>query len=192
MRIRDELGELFADAEFAVAFGARGRPGWSPGRLALVLVLQKVENLTDRAAAHLDEEYARLGRRLAAKLARKRPPPLLRGDRRIWAAGVVYALGRVNFLSDASTRPHLQTDQLAELFGIKQQTMANKGRLIMDTLRISVLDPEWTRRDMIEANPRVWFIQVDGFVVDARMLPEERQVVAWQRGLVPYVPARGE
>jgi transposase len=51
MRVRDELGELFADAEFAEVFGARGRPGWSPGRLALVLVLQKVENLTDRAAA---------------------------------------------------------------------------------------------------------------------------------------------
>jgi transposase len=63
MRIRDELGELFADAEFAEAFGARGRPGWSPGRLALALVLQKVDNLTDRAAAHrvrygLDWKYA--------------------------------------------------------------------------------------------------------------------------------------
>jgi hypothetical protein len=34
--------------------------------------------------------------------------------------------------------------------------------------------------------------QHDGAVVDARMLPEERQVVAWQRGLIPYVPARGE
>ncbi|WP_254707750.1 hypothetical protein [Streptomyces lunaelactis] len=27
MRVRDELGELFTDAEFAEAFGARGRPG---------------------------------------------------------------------------------------------------------------------------------------------------------------------
>jgi hypothetical protein len=40
MRLRDELGELFADAEFAEAFGVRGKPGWSPGRLALVTVLQ--------------------------------------------------------------------------------------------------------------------------------------------------------
>jgi transposase len=51
VRIRDELGELFADAEFAVGFGKRGKPGWSPGRLALVTVLQRVENLTDRQAA---------------------------------------------------------------------------------------------------------------------------------------------
>jgi transposase len=48
---RDELGELFADAEFAEAFAARGPQGWSPGRLMLVTVFQAVENLTDRQAA---------------------------------------------------------------------------------------------------------------------------------------------
>jgi transposase len=49
--VRDRLGELFPDAEFGTAFGTRGRLGWSPGRLALVTVLQMVENLTDRQAA---------------------------------------------------------------------------------------------------------------------------------------------
>jgi transposase len=49
--VRDRLGEVFPDAEFAPAFGVRGRPGWSPGRLALVTVFQMVENLTDRQAA---------------------------------------------------------------------------------------------------------------------------------------------
>jgi len=49
--VRDRLGELFPDVEFATAFGQCGRPGWAPGRLALVTVLQKVENLTDRQAA---------------------------------------------------------------------------------------------------------------------------------------------
>jgi transposase len=49
--VRDQLGELFADEQFAKAFGARGKPGWSPGRLALVTVLQMAENLTDRQAA---------------------------------------------------------------------------------------------------------------------------------------------
>jgi transposase len=49
--IRDELGEVFADEEFAEAFADRGTPGWSPGRLALVTALQMVENLTDRQAA---------------------------------------------------------------------------------------------------------------------------------------------
>jgi transposase len=46
VRVRDELGEAFAGA-----FGREGRPGWSPGRLALITVLQRVGNLTDRQAA---------------------------------------------------------------------------------------------------------------------------------------------
>ncbi|MFE7246016.1 transposase, partial [Streptomyces sp. NPDC057580] len=51
VQVRDRLGELFPDAAFADAFGQAGKPGWSPGRLALVTVLQKAANLTDRQAA---------------------------------------------------------------------------------------------------------------------------------------------
>ena len=39
MRTRDALGPLFTDEQFAELFAARGRPAWSPARLALVLVL---------------------------------------------------------------------------------------------------------------------------------------------------------
>jgi hypothetical protein len=49
--IRDRLGEWLRDEQFAAAFGTRGKPGWSPSRLALVTVLQRAENLTDRLAA---------------------------------------------------------------------------------------------------------------------------------------------
>lgn len=63
IRIRDELGMLFRDKEFADLFPARGRPAWSPGRLAMALVLQFVEGLTDRQAAEavrarIDFKYA--------------------------------------------------------------------------------------------------------------------------------------
>jgi transposase len=49
--IRDRLGQWLGDEAFAAAFGNRGRPGWSPSRLALVTVLQRAENLPDRQAA---------------------------------------------------------------------------------------------------------------------------------------------
>jgi transposase len=63
MRVRDELPGLFADEQFVSAFGVRGKPGISPGQLALVTVLQFVENLTDRQAAdavraRIDWKYA--------------------------------------------------------------------------------------------------------------------------------------
>jgi transposase len=49
--IRDRLGQWLGDEAFAAAFGTRGKPGWSPSRLALVTILQRAENLTDRQAA---------------------------------------------------------------------------------------------------------------------------------------------
>jgi transposase len=49
--IRDRLGQWLGDEDFAAAFGTRGKPGWSPSRLALVTALQRAENLTDRQAA---------------------------------------------------------------------------------------------------------------------------------------------
>lgn len=53
---------MFTDEQFAGLFSARGNRAWSPGRLALVM-LQLVENLTDRRAAEavrarIDWEYA--------------------------------------------------------------------------------------------------------------------------------------
>ena len=59
VQIRDRLGEWMGDEDFVAAFGTRGRPGWSPSRLALVTVLQEAENLTDRLAA--DAVRARIG-----------------------------------------------------------------------------------------------------------------------------------
>lgn len=62
-RIRDELGVVFRDRDFAGLFPARGRPCWSPSRLAMILILQFVEDLSDRQAAHavrarIDWKYA--------------------------------------------------------------------------------------------------------------------------------------
>lgn len=50
MRIRDVLGEVYADEQFADAFAVRGKPGISPAQLMIVTVLQFTENLTDRQA----------------------------------------------------------------------------------------------------------------------------------------------
>ena len=167
-----------------------GRSEWGPVPVAVRPVVEEIAAITDQfCAERLDDEYAQLCRRLTVKLARKRPSPLVRGDRRIWAAGIVYAIGRVNFLSDPSQSPHLRTDEMAGLLGVRQQTMANKGRLITDTLRISLMDPEWSRQDMIEKNPFAWLVEVNGLPLDVRMLPEEIQVEAWRRGLIPFVPA---
>jgi transposase len=63
LRIGDQLGPLYRDAQFADLFPAAGRPATSPARLALASVLQYVEGLSDRQAAdavraRIDWKYA--------------------------------------------------------------------------------------------------------------------------------------
>lgn len=75
---------------------------------ALRAAVDEIVGLTDAfCEQHLDTEYAALCRTLAAKLARKRPSPLARGELRIWSAGRVHTVGTVNFLFDRSQSPHL-------------------------------------------------------------------------------------
>lgn len=63
MRLRDEFGSIYCDADFQALFPVRGQPGLSPWRLAMVTVLQFMEHLSDRQAAEhvrarIDWKYA--------------------------------------------------------------------------------------------------------------------------------------
>ena len=63
LRMRDEFGAIFADHEFAALFPTRGQPAEAPWRLALVTILQYVEDVSDRRAAdavrsRIDWKYA--------------------------------------------------------------------------------------------------------------------------------------
>lgn len=63
MTLRDEFGPLFNDEIFVDLYPPTGQPAVSPARLALVTILQFVENLPDREAAdavraRIDWKYA--------------------------------------------------------------------------------------------------------------------------------------
>jgi transposase len=51
LALRDHLGTIFQDEDFAALFPAWGYPGLPPWRLALVTIMQFRENLADRQAA---------------------------------------------------------------------------------------------------------------------------------------------
>jgi hypothetical protein len=155
-------------------------------------VAEDIIQITDEVCAKLlDAEYANLARQAIAKLARKRPSPLVSGRRGTWAAAVVYALGQVNFLFDASSEPYLTADDLSAAFGVAKSTMGSKAKQVRDLLKMSYFSTEFMRADLIAENPLVWFIEVDGMMADSRTLPLEYQVVAFQRGYIPYIPALG-
>ena len=63
MTMRDEIGTLYNDQDFEALFPTLGQPAFSPWRLALVCVMQYIEDMTDRQAAdavrsRIDWKYA--------------------------------------------------------------------------------------------------------------------------------------
>jgi hypothetical protein len=153
-------------------------------------VLHGVLGLIDRfCSEHLNEEYAVLCRKLAEKLARKRPSPLLQGSPNAWASGIVRAVGGVNFLHDKSQTPYTRSTDIDHYLGTSPSSGAAKLAAIRKMLRMYQLDPNWTLPSRLDDNPLVWMIEVNGLPVDIRMAPREVQQIAFNKGLIPYIPA---
>ena len=138
---------------------------------------------------YLNNEYAELARKMTATLARIQPSPLVNGRANGWAAGILYTLGQVNFLFDRSQSPHMRADELCKLIGVSQQTASGRAQKIREILDIFQMHPDWTLPSRVDDNPLVWILSVNGMMVDIRDMPREAQVVAFEKGLIPYIPA---
>lgn len=147
--------------------------------------------LTDSfSKKYLNEEYKVMIHHVVGALARKRPSPLLKGKENVWAAAAVHAAGRVNFLDDPSQSPHCKSKTIYEFFGIADSTGQNKSKEIRDMLKMGQMSPDWTLPSRLVNNPMVWMLQVNGLIVDIRQAPLELQQVAYEKGLIPFIPSQ--
>lgn len=137
---------------------------------------------------YLNEEYLELCEDMALEIY-DAGTPLDQGKPESWASGIVHAIGMVNFLDDPSFSPYMKSSQIAEVFGVSQNTMLSKSKQIRDELDIFPMDPEWCLESMLDDNPLVWMFEVDGLIIDIRDAPREVQEQACKDGLIPFIPA---
>ena len=174
--LRDRLGTLFTDADFADLYPKRGQPAYAPWRLALVTLMQFREGLSDREAA--DAVRARIDWKylLALDLA---DPGFDRSvlcefrGRLLGNAAVDRLLARV---LDAAredgllkARGRQRTDSTHVLAAIRT---LNRLELVAETLRAALNDiatvaPDWLRA----LAPPEWHDRYDVRVENMR-LPE--------------------
>ena len=165
----------------------RRNSAWQPSQE----VLKQVVAMTDAfCQTRLNEEYMALCRKLAEKLAAKRPSPLLRGELRTWACGIIRTIGWVNFLDDRSQSPHMKLPVIDQALGVAESTGQGKAKAIRQLLKIHQFDHRWTLPSRWESNPMIWTLQdSNGFMIDIRQQPVAMQRAAFKQGLIPYVPA---
>jgi hypothetical protein len=153
-------------------------------------VYLEIVSLTDEFCnERLNEEYQELCREMAISICQD-GSPVVRGKRASWASGIVYSVGWINFLGDPSQEPHIRSEDIAKWFGVSTGTMLSKAKTIREGLDLVPLEPAFTLPSRLDDNPFVWMIECDnGLIIDIRHAPREVQVKAYERGLIPYIPA---
>ncbi|MGE5192761.1 MAG: DUF6398 domain-containing protein [Deltaproteobacteria bacterium] len=127
-----------------------------------------VEMIEQFCREHLNDEYAALCRKLAEKLARKRPSPLASGNPRTWSCAIVRTIGWVNFLGDKSQTPCLHPSDIDAGFGVSESTGAAKSMAIRKLLKIQRFDPAWTLPSRLDDNPFGWMRGMNSFLFNIR------------------------
>jgi transposase len=188
LKLRDELGPIFADADFADLFPERGRPGLAPWRLALATLLQFREDLPDRRAAEavrarIDWKYA-LGLELTdpgfdASVLCEFRARLVEGGAEERLLGRL--LERCRELGLLKARGRQRTDSTHVLASIR---VLNRLELVGETLRaalneIAAVAPGWLRGVASEA----WFKRYARRVEDDRLPRSATEREAYARAV---------
>jgi transposase len=193
MKMRDELGPIFEDTAFAHLYPNLGQPAESPGRLALVTVMQFVENLTDRQAAdavrgRIDWKYA-LGLELSdagfhySVLSEFRQRLVSAGAERMLLEKLLECCSAKGLLGGKHKQ---RTDSTHVLAAIRSLTLVE---LVGETMRRTLDDLARVAPDWLQARVQPAWIKRYGRRFDSYRLPkskEERESLATTIGQDGY------
>jgi transposase len=162
MTLRDELGTIFEDDQFADLFPTRGQPAIAPWQLAFIMIMQFAEDLTDRQTAEqvrarIDWKYA-LGLELTdagfdfSVLSEFRSR-LIEGAAETHLLNTLLAIAQEQGWLKAGGRQ--RTDSTHVLAAVRQ---LNRLEIVGETLHhvlnvLAQVDPEWL---LEQANPEWW------------------------------------
>ena len=174
LSLRDELGAVFADTDFADLFPRLGQPGLAPWRLALVTLLQFRENLPDRQAAEAVRARIDWKDRLGLELTDPGFDPSVRCEfrsRLLQGSAEARLLHKLLEACQArgllKARGRQRTDATHVLASIR---VLNRLELLGETLRaalneLATVAPDWLRG----VAPRAWYERYARRVEDGRL-----------------------
>ena len=136
---------------------------------------QLISLTTEFCEQHLDDEYEQLCEKLIRKMSRKRNVPYLSGRIEIWAAGVIYALGQINFLFDRCFEPYATHDDICDYFGTKKSTTSQKAKFIRDMFKMRYGNDEFLTERNKKDKPFGKSMMINGLIVPIDLLESESQ-----------------
>ncbi|HXZ05275.1 MAG TPA: DUF6398 domain-containing protein [Ktedonobacteraceae bacterium] len=141
-------------------------------------ITEKLIQLTNGfCESYLDDEYKALCEKLIRKMSRKKVVPFLSGKIEIWAAGVVYALGGINFLFDKSSKPYASPDDICNYFGTSKSTTGQRAKTIRAMFKLLYFDSEFSTKELLDKSP-FSNVFLNGMPIPISSLPPELQEIA--------------
>jgi hypothetical protein len=92
-------------------------------------------------------------------------------------------------MSPTAKIPQAMAKTIYAFFGIAESTGQNKSKEIRKVLGMGYMSPAWTVPSGLARNPRAWLLRVNGLAIDIRQAPVELQRLAYEKGLIPFIPA---
>lgn len=108
-------------------------------------------------------------------MSRKRNVPYLSGGIEVWAAGVIYALGQINFLFDRSFEPYATHDDICDYFGTKKSTTSQKAKFVRDMFKMRYRNDKFSTERNKQDNPFDKLMMINGLIVPTDILESESQ-----------------
>lgn len=179
LSMRDKLGALFQDVDFTALYPRRGQPAFAPWRLALITVMQFLENLSDRQAAEavrsrIDWKYA-LSLQLTdsgfdhSVLSHFRDRLVQSGRQELLLDRVLDLLRDKQLLKERTRQRSDSTHVLAAI------RVMNRLELVMETMRAALNDLSKVMPIWLSASaPAEWFTRYAVRIEDTRLPRTEK------------------
>lgn len=87
---------------------------------------------------YLNKELEGYALKLADIVSRRRKIDITRGKMEIWAAAIIYAIARLNFLFDPEHANYITADTICDFFKTKKSTVGNKATQIEDACDLDI------------------------------------------------------
>lgn len=184
LRMRERLGVFFTDEQFAPLFSERGQPAFSPWRLALISIMQFVEDLSDRQAAdavrgRIDWKYL-LGLKLEdsgfdySLLSEFRQRLVSGGMEQQLLDTVLSVLSEHQLLKKRGQQRTDSTHVVASIRHLNRlETIGETMRAALNTLAVAA--PEWIR----QIAPPVWYDRYESRIAEWGLPRQKKEREAW-------------
>lgn len=123
---------------------------------------------------YLNEELESYAIKLCENLGRKRKIDILRSKKEIWAASIIHAISRLNFLFDNENEKYITADTICDFFSTNKSTIGNKATQIEKACNLTIGAKGYCSKEITDSFS--YYQTPEGFIIPKSMA-EDRELV---------------